>query len=115
MGTPTATATIYSNHTEGRKNDPRIVEGWLNAETKEYARELGKVFPDFAWLDTEGKYSRLFFRIHAEAGVAEVVRRLDAFLDACKANDVAVTWYVSNAGTLHTAEEFDQYVRPLAK
>lgn len=109
------TAKIYSNHTEDQKNLPFITEAWLNAETKEQAIELGKSFPEFVSVYTKGAYRRLFFRFYAADGAAEMVNRTDAFLAACAANGISVEWDVRNEDTYYSAEEFDQYVRPLAK
>lgn len=104
-------AMIYANHKSENKDQPFFTEAWLNADTKDQARELGELFPEFVTVDTKGQYRRLYFRSYAADGVAEMVRRTDAFLAACAANGIAVDWYVRNPNTYYTAEEFDQHVR----
>lgn len=106
-------AMMYAARSAGG-NAPFYIEGWLNADTKDQAIELAKSFPEFVELNVKGQYRRLYFRSYAENGIAAMVEQTDAFLAACEANGIFVDWF-ARTDAYYTAEEFDQYVRPLAK
>lgn len=96
------TATITASHTEHRKDLPFTIEGWLNAETREQAKALGEVFPDFVSVTVDRRYRRLFFRAYSSDPMLSM---LDQFLAACESNGVAVEWKIYNPDTYYSSRD----------